>query len=74
MNREDQFSSTQNFWIGVLSFFIPVVGIVLSIIWWQERHHTAKIALICALIAIGLVVLLVILSIAVVFFALSNVG
>lgn len=72
MDKDDQFSSAQNFWIGVLSFFIPVVGIVFSIIWWHERHHTAKIALTCALISICLVILLAILSMAVVFSVLAG--
>lgn len=55
---ENDFSKMQNFWLGVLAFFIPLAGIVLAIIWWQDEHHTAKIVLICALIPISLVVLL----------------
>lgn len=64
---EDDFSKMQNFWLGVLAFLIPLAGIVLAIIWWHERHHTAKIALTCAIISICLVILLAILSMAVVF-------
>lgn len=54
----NQFTSVQNFWLGVLSFFIPVIGIVLAIVWWQEKHHTAKIVLICAIVPTILSILL----------------
>ena len=54
----NQFISVQNFWLGVLSFFVPVIGIVLAIVWWQEKHHTAKIVLICAIVPTALSILL----------------
>lgn len=69
---ENDFSKMQNFWLGVLAFFIPLVGIVLAIIWWQDKHHTAKIVLICALIPISLVVLLCGLSLLFGLIAMAN--
>lgn len=69
---EDDFSKMQNFWLGVLAFFVPLAGIVLAIIWWQDKHHTAKIVLICALISIPLAVLLCGLSLLLTFIAMAN--
>lgn len=69
---EDDFSKMQNFWLGVLAFLIPLAGIVLAIVWWQDKHHTAKIVLICALIPITLVVLLCGLSLLFAFMAMTN--
>lgn len=62
-NAMNQFTSVQNFWLGVLSFFVPVIGIVLAIVWWQDKHHTAKIVLVCAIVPIALSILLCGLSI-----------
>lgn len=38
---EDQ-STGINFWWGVLSFFFPLVGLILQIVWWKTRHSNAK--------------------------------
>lgn len=38
---EDQ-STGSNFWWGVLSFFFPLVGLILQIVWWKTRHSNAK--------------------------------
>lgn len=54
----NQFSSVQNFWLGVLSFLVPVIGIVLAIVWWQDKPHTAKIVLVCAVVPTALSILL----------------
>lgn len=39
--------------IGALSFFIPLVGFILAIIWWKDYDYSpvAPIALVCALIS-----------------------
>lgn len=37
---------------GVLSFFIPLVGLILFLMWKQERPRTAKVCGICALVAV----------------------
>lgn len=41
-----------NFWWGVLSFVIPVVGIVLQIVWWKNRRSNAKACMIGWIIGI----------------------
>lgn len=38
---EDQ-STGSNFWWGVLSFFLPLAGLILQIVWWKTRHANAK--------------------------------
>ncbi len=36
---------------GFLSFFIPIVGLVLFLVWKDEKPHTAKVCGICALVS-----------------------
>lgn len=59
------------FGIGALSFFIPIVGFILAIIWWKDYDYSemAPIALICALIS---TVLLFTLPLLFGFVAISN--
>lgn len=45
---------------GVLGFFVPIVGLILFLIWKDERPKTAKAAGIGALITVLLGVVLVI--------------
>lgn len=35
---------------GVLSFFLPIVGLVLCLVWWQTKPKSAKVSGIGALI------------------------
>ena len=37
---------------GILSFLIPLVGLILFLMWKQERPKTAKVCGICALVAV----------------------
>lgn len=50
-------SDNLGFLWGLLSFFIPIVGIILAIVWWRDRHRNAKTCLICALIPTALFLL-----------------
>ncbi len=36
---------------GILSFLIPLVGLILFLVWKNEKPHTAKVCGICALVA-----------------------
>ena len=42
---------------GILSFFIPLVGLILFIVWRNDRPQTAKVCGICALVSFGLSIL-----------------
>lgn len=35
---------------GILSFLIPLVGLILFLCWKNEKPHTAKVCGICALV------------------------
>lgn len=37
---------------GILSFLIPIAGLVLFLVWKTERPKTAKVCGICALVAV----------------------
>ena len=43
-------SSGSNFLWGLLSFVFPLVGLILAIVWWRDRHSNAKACLIGLLI------------------------
>ena len=59
MNPENRPVQTQgNAIFGVLGFCIPIVGLVLFLVWNQERPMDAKYAGIGALINVGLGVIL----------------
>ena len=48
---------------GILSFLIPLVGLILFIMWRSERPKTAKICGICALVSFALGVFFSMLSV-----------
>lgn len=48
---------------GILSFFIPIVGLILFCVWRTERPQTSKTCGICALVSFLLSVVAVILYI-----------
>ena len=58
----DDNSTGSNFLWGLLSFAIPLVGIILACVWWHDRHSNAKACLIGALIPVGMLILAMILS------------
>lgn len=43
---------------GLLSFCIPLVGIILAIVWWNQHHNIAKTCLIYAMVSMGLALIL----------------
>lgn len=47
---EDEHSSTVGW--GVLSFFIPIVGLILYLLWQDSRPRAAKTSGKCALISV----------------------
>lgn len=47
-------SSGSNFLWGLLSFVFPLVGLILAIVWWRDRHSNAKACLIGMLIPVVL--------------------
>lgn len=53
LNNADE-SSGSNFLWGLLSFVFPMVGLVLAIVWWRDRHSNAKACLIGMLIPVAL--------------------
>ena len=56
---------------GILGFFIPMVGLILFLVWKNDRPSDAKAAGIGALINVVLGIALVILSILMFFIAIS---
>ena len=48
--RADADSGSKVGW-GILSFLIPIVGLILFLVWKDERPQTAKICGICALVS-----------------------
>lgn len=48
--KADAESGSKAGW-GVLSFFIPLVGLILFLTWKNERPQTAKVCGICALVS-----------------------
>lgn len=47
-------SQGSNFLWGLLSLAFPMVGLVLAIVWWRDRHSNAKACLIGTLIPVVL--------------------
>lgn len=47
-------SQGSNFLWGLLSLIFPIVGLVLAIVWWRDRHRNAKACLIGTLIPVVL--------------------
>ena len=43
---------------GVLSFLVPIVGLILFLVWKEERPQTSKICGICALISFVMSIIL----------------
>ena len=43
---------------GILSFFIPLVGLILFCLWRKDRPQTAKVCGICALVGFLLAIVL----------------
>ncbi len=48
--KADADSGSKAGW-GVLSFFIPLVGLILFLMWKNERPQTSKVCGICALVS-----------------------
>lgn len=48
---------TGGFWWGLLGFCLPLVGLILFLVWNQERPNTAKAAGIGALLSVVLPIL-----------------
>lgn len=69
-NQEVSESSSSIGW-GVLGFFVPLAGLILYLVWKNDRPYDAKAAGIGALIWLGLYLLLIILAIAMAFFAVN---
>lgn len=69
-NQEVSESSSSIGW-GVLGFFVPLAGLILYLVWKNDRPNDAKAAGIGALIWVGLYLLLIILAIAMAFFAVN---
>lgn len=46
---------------GILSFIIPLVGLILFLVWKNEKPHTAKVCGICALVSFCLSIVIEIL-------------
>ena len=68
--KTDENSGSRAGW-GILSFLIPLVGLILFLTWKQDRPKTAKV---CGISALVSVVLNVILSIIVYAVALGMLG
>lgn len=49
--KTDADSGSKAGW-GILSFLIPLAGLILFLVWKQERPNTAKVCGICALVAV----------------------
>lgn len=47
-----------NVLFGLLSFCIPLVGIILAIIWWNQHHNIAKTCLIYSMVSMVLALIL----------------
>lgn len=65
-------SDNNNIVWGLLSFFLPIVGFILAIVWWRERHSNAKVCLIWASVPVVLMVLAMVGSLIFATVALSN--
>lgn len=48
--KADADSGSKAGW-GILSFLIPIVGLILFLVWKEERPKTAKVCGICALVS-----------------------
>lgn len=55
LHKQDK---SDNVLFGLLSFCIPIVGIILAIVWWNQRHNIAKTCLIYSLVSMGLALIL----------------
>ena len=69
-NQEVSKSSSSIGW-GVLGFFVPLAGLILYLVWKNDRPSDAKAAGIGALIWLGLYVFLIIFVIAMAFLAVN---
>ena len=52
--KEENFLDTAHIGWGVLGFLIPLVGLVLYLVWREEKPKTAKVAGFGALLSVGL--------------------
>ncbi len=52
MQEEKIVENTGGEWWGVLSFFFPIIGLILFLLWKDTKTRTAKISGTCALISI----------------------
>lgn len=50
--RQDRSDNLGVLWF-LLGFFFPIVGLVLQIVWWQDRHRNAKAAMWGWIIPVG---------------------
>lgn len=60
-NVSNEASTTSPFVWGILGFFVPIAGLILFIMWKQDRPKDAKYAGIGALIFVGFYIILMIL-------------
>lgn len=56
-NEITEEKSTPSIGWGILSFFFPIVGLILFISWKKDRPKDAKVSGICALVSIILLII-----------------
>lgn len=57
-SNSDSLTDSGSLGWGVLSFFLPIVGLILFLVWRQEKPKSARVSGIGALIGTGVNVLL----------------
>lgn len=59
---------------GILSWFIPLVGLILFCVWRNDRHDVAKVCGICALVSFILNILVSVLYYVIIIAAISTIA